>query len=1079
MRELKSIDDLETLQHRLRGRGDGDVPTIVIPAGTCGRASGASDIVRVAQREMLANGLTEKVRLRITGCHGFCQMEPSVLVEPRRTFYPKVGLDEMPRVVHAVARGEVLTDLLFVDSQTGQPVEKQDEVPFFRRQVRRLLALNEKVDPIRIYHYIEARGYAAFARVLTTDDPAWVVAEVKRSGLRGRGGAGFPTGLKWELLAGQPNGRGKFVVCNADEGDPGAYMDRSVLEGNPHSIIEGMLIGAYGTGATRGVVYVRNEYPLAIKHLVVALRQARELGLLGENILGTGFSFDVDIVRGAGAFVCGEETALIRSIEGKMGEPRQRPPFPVHKGIDGKPTAINNVETWGNVPLIFRLGAEEFARIGTEGNSGTKIFSLVGKIKNTGLVEVPMGMTIGQIVYDIGGGPVGKASIKAVQTGGPSGGCIPVERFDLPIDYDSLTEAGSIMGSGGMIVMDENTCMVDVARYFMNFLKDESCGKCFTCRKGTQRMYEILDDVSKGTGTLEQLNLLEEMAHAVKDTTMCGLGQTASNPVLSTLRYFRKEYERHVVDKRCDAFVCRDLVGAACQAACPLHTEAWRYVALLEKGKYEEAYQVIREANPFPSICARVCDRKCEQRCRLGTTGGEPVAVRALKRFITDRVDPWVYKPPRPVTVGGKRPRVAVVGAGPAGLSAAHYLSLGGYKVSVFEAEEEPGGMLISCIPGYRLPPSVVRKEIASLLDGNIALKCGTVLGRDFTIDDLFDDGFRAVFLAMGAHRSWRLGLAGEDLEGIYPSMEFLKAFNLRGEELAGGRVGVIGGGNSAVDAARMALRQENVESVILLYRRTSQEMPAFEEEVEAALEEGITLHTLVSPVRIRYIGAALEEGVKLETLVSPVRIYSKEGRLVGIECIRNSLGDVDSSGRRRPVPIPGTEFTISLNTLIVAIGERPDSDCLASMGLTLDKGGRPHVEPWTLSTDRPGVFAGGDLVTGPSTVVDAVAAGRKVAAAIDRYLRGKELREPPKVRLPEAFIEPAVLSDEEREEAARVTPPTLPVESRVRNFAEVELTLPVEDAKREARRCLRCDLAFTEPEHAEANRLSAEEKPE
>ena len=568
MAKLRSVRDFAALRDRLTARGEADTPTLVIPAGTCGLASGAGDIIRAAQGEILTSRLAEKLRLRITGCHGFCESEPAVLVEPRRTFYPKVGPKEMTRIVQAAARGEVLADLLLKDPETGTPLETQDEVPFFSKQVRRLLAWNEKIDPLRIHDYLAAGGYAAVVAALAERSPASVVEEVKRSGLRGRGGAGFPTGVKWELLAGQPNGRGKFLVCNADEGDPGAYMDRSVLEGNPHSIIEGMLIGAYGTGATRGVIYVRKEYPSAIRHLAIALGQARDLGLLGDDILGTGFSFDIDIIQGAGAFVCGEETALIRSIEGKVGEPRQRPPFPIQSGIDGKPTAINNVETWANIPLVFRLGAEAYAQVGTEGSTGTKIFSLVGKIKNTGLVEVPMGTRISDIVYEIGGGPAGKASIKAVQTGGPSGGCIPAERFDLPIDYDSLARAGSIMGSGGMIVMDENTCMVDVAKYFMGFLKDESCGKCLVCRKGTQRMWEILDDISAGRGTLEQLGLLEELACVVRDASMCGLGQTAANPVLSTLRYFRHEYERHIADKRCDAFVCRELTGAPCQAAC-------------------------------------------------------------------------------------------------------------------------------------------------------------------------------------------------------------------------------------------------------------------------------------------------------------------------------------------------------------------------------------------------------------------------------------------------------------------------------------------------------------------------------
>ncbi len=1076
MPQLTSVDQLNQLRSMLLDDLDESKPRIVVCAGTACQASGSSEIVRAAKRYIVEKRLLHDLTLRVTGCHGFCEMGPFVLTEPQQAFYAQVTPEDVPRILEALLGGDYVEDLLYCDPGTGKKYYNRDDIPFFKNQQRTILGRNQRIDPMRIYDYIAQGGYRALETVLSNGGPDRVVEEVKRSGLRGRGGAGFPTGLKWELLASQPHANGKFLVCNADEGDPGAYMDRSVLEGNPHSIIEGMIIGAYGTRATQGIVYVRNEYPLAIKHLTVALRQARQHGLLGQDILGTGFSFDIKLVRGAGAFVCGEETALIRSIEGKLGEPRQRPPFPIQKGINGKPTAINNVETWANIPPLFQMGAEKFARIGTSNNSGTKIFSLVGKIRNTGLVEVPMGITIKQIVYDIGGGPIGKAKIKAVQTGGPSGGCIPTERFDLPIDYDSLTEAGSIMGSGGMIVMDDNTCMVDVARYFMNFLKDESCGKCFTCRKGTQRMYEILDDISKGEGTLEQLNLLEELAHVVKDTTMCGLGQTAPNPVLSTLRYFRNEYQRHVVDKRCDAFVCRDLVGAPCQAACPLGTEAWRYVALLEKGEYQEAYRVIRKNNPLPSICARVCDRKCEQRCSLGTSGGESIAVRALKRFVTDGVDASLYSPSKVAGHRSSAAPVAVVGAGPAGLSAAHYLSLLGHKVTIFESEQEPGGMLISCIPAYRLPRDVLRKEVRSLLDENITLKCGQTLGPDMTIDDLFHDGFQAVFLAIGADKSWRLELEGENLEGAYSSMQFLKAFHLRGEELAGGHVGIIGGGNSAVDAARVAIRQENVQSVSLLYRRTGQEMPAYAEEVEAALEEGIKLETLVSPVKIRYIEAAVKEGIRVETWVSPVKIHARNGRLVGIQCIRNKLGDLDASGRRKPVPVPGTEFNLSLNTLIAAIGERPDSDCLAPMDIELDRGGRPYVDPATLQTNREGVFAGGDLVTGPNTVVDAIAAGRKAASVINRYLNGKELGEASAITLPEEFLQPAQVSDDELEGARRVEPGTLPAESRRKNFKEVELALTGEEARSEARRCLRCDLEFTRRHHEQAGCEAAKE---
>jgi NADH-quinone oxidoreductase subunit F len=592
MEKLKSIDDLKGLQERLIADRDLTIPTIVISAGTCGQASGANDLIRITKRELLARELTERIHLRITGCHGFCEMEPSLLIDPRGTFYPKIEPNDMVRIIEAVVGGKTLEDLLFVDPGTGEAVEKKNDIPFFKKQSRTILTRNEKVDPIRIYNYIENGGYSVLIEVLKQGNPEWVVKEIKASGLRGRGGAGFPTGLKWELLAGQPNGGGKLLVCNADEGDPGAYMDRSVLEGNPHSIIEGMIIGAYATGATQGVIYVRNEYPLAIKHLIIALRQARELGLLGENILGTQFSFDINLVRGAGAFVCGEETALIQSIEGKMGEPRQRPPFPVQKGIDGKPTAINNVETWANIPVIIERGALEFAKIGTKNNSGTKIFSLVGKIKNTGLVEVPMGITIEGIINGIGGGPVGKVKIKAVQTGGPSGGCIPARMFNLPIDYESLTEAGSTMGSGGMIVM-----------------KDESCGKCFTCRKGTQRMYEILDDISKGKGTQAHLDLLEELAHVVKDTAMCGLGQTAPNPVLSTLRYFHDEYVAHIKNNHCPAGVCKELITYSINENC---TGCMLCVKECPNGAISGKKKQLHAIDPNKCIKCGACNSVCK-----------------------------------------------------------------------------------------------------------------------------------------------------------------------------------------------------------------------------------------------------------------------------------------------------------------------------------------------------------------------------------------------------------------------------------------------------------------------------------
>ncbi|MBI4881406.1 MAG: FAD-dependent oxidoreductase [Planctomycetes bacterium] len=1048
MKRLENVAELHEFRLRVMSEANEKTqgPALVVCAGTGGQASGSNDIIRVIKRYILDHDLQEKVALRITGCQGFCEMDPFIVVEPGGHLYPKLRMADVPRVIESALRAEVDEELIYRQPDEDRAYASQDEIPFFKKQTRTILGDNQKLDPIRVLNYIERGGYAAAEKVFFRLDPAWIVEEVKRSGLRGRGGAGFPTGRKWELAraAVSPDGR-KYVVCNADEGDPGAYMDRSLLEGNPHAIIEGMLIAAAGIGATHGIIYVRSEYPLAVKHATIALRQARDLGLLGKSILGAGFDFDVEIVRGAGAFVCGEETALIKSVEGRRGEPRQRPPYPIAKGINGCPTCINNVETLANVPVIIVRGADEYAKVGTPGNTGTKIFSLVGKIRNTGLVEVPLGMTISEVVHDIGGGAPGGKRIKAVQTGGPSGGCIPARMFDLPIDYDSLVQAGSIMGSGGMIVMDEDTCMVDVAKYFMRFLKDESCGKCFTCRKGTQRMYEILDGISRGKATLDDLDLLGELAEVVRDTSMCGLGQSAANPVLSTLRYFRDEYVRHIVDKRCDAFVCKELVGAPCQASCPLGTEAWRYVAHIAAGDYEEAYRTIRVSNPFPSVCARVCHHPCEERCRAGTSGGDPIAVRALKRFVTDHVDPAAYVPERRTWQDGPAPRVAVVGAGPAGLAAAHELSLAGCQVTILESADRPGGMLTCAIPPYRLPRDVVEREIASLLDGNVTLRCDTALGRDFTVDELFAQGFQAVLLAIGAHRSKPLGLEHEEAAGIVPSIEFLKAYYVKGMRLARGRVGVVGGGNSAIDAARTALRFREVEKVTVLYRRTRKEMPAFAEEVEAAEREG----------------------VELRTLVSPVRVIAAAGRLSGLECLTNELGDTGPDGRRRPVPLPGTEHVVELDTLIVAISEEANVDSLEGeppAGIEVTRGRTVRVDTRSLATGRPAVFAAGDITTGPNTVVDAIAQGKRAAAAMLRFLRGDEPAPLPASSMPSAHVPPQEPPSGEPPSSARAHSPLAPAEWRIRNFAEVESTLSPQEAACEARRCLRCDLEFTKP---------------
>jgi len=558
--KLQSPQELEALRTKCRQSRDPAKPCIAVCAGSGCTASGAQDVLGALRKSLQRAGREDAVEIKSTGCHGFCEKGPVMIVWPERIFYNGVTAADAAEIVASATNGRGPVErLLYCDPASGERVLREEDVPFYRRQQRLLFGNNGKIDPKSIEDYLCAGGYAALTRVLTEFTPEQVIDSVKRSGLRGRGGAGFPTGRKWEVMREQP-GSPKYIICNADEGDPGAFMDRSLLEGNPQSVIEGMLIAAYALGAQEGYVYVRAEYPLAVEHLGVALAQAEEYGLLGENILGSGVNFRVHLVQGAGAFVCGEETALIASIQGRVGEPQPRPPYPAQKGLWGKPTVINNVKTWASIPVIINGGADWYAAIGTKGSKGTMVFSLVGKINNTGLVEVPMGVTLREMIFEIGGGiPRGK-QLKAVQVGGPSGGCIPTSLIDLPIDYEALTEAGSMMGSGGMVVMDEDTCMVDVARYFMEFLEEESCGKCFPCRKGTQRMREILERISRGEAAEEDLTLLEDLGWMVRETSLCGLGQTAPNPVLTTLRYFRDEYLAHVREKRCPAKVCKQLI---------------------------------------------------------------------------------------------------------------------------------------------------------------------------------------------------------------------------------------------------------------------------------------------------------------------------------------------------------------------------------------------------------------------------------------------------------------------------------------------------------------------------------------
>jgi NADH-quinone oxidoreductase subunit F len=1046
-----SPDELAATVERLRAARDPSRTAVIVSGGTCGFVAGAREVFQALAEEIERLNLGKCVDLKLTGCHGFCAQEVLVVVRrgEREIFYCRVKPQDAAELLDtSVLHDGLLERLLFqMPGGNGVRIADKNKIPFYAHQERRLLLNNNRIDPLSLDDYLSHGGYVALAKALATD-PCEVIGWIKQSGLRGRGGGGFPTGRKWELtrqntqaLSDADEGDVScYVVCNADEGDPGAFMDRSILEGNPHALLEGMAIGAWAisgdtSASCRGYIYVRNEYPLAIEHLQTAIAQARAAGLLGENILNTGFSFDLRIVRGAGAFVCGEETALIESIEDRIGEPRSKPPFPVVKGLWGMPTTLNNVKSWASAAIIVAQGPEYFASVGTEGSRGTAVFSLVGKVANTGLIEVPMGMTLGEIIHGIGGGSQSGKPIKAVQTGGPSGGCIPASMLDIPVDYESLTKAGTIMGSGGMIVMDETTCMVDTAKYFVHVGMEESCGKCTPCRDGLQHMHYILQKITDGRGEPGDIELLERIGRHIRELSFCGLGKTAANPVLSTIRYFRDEYEAHIRRKRCPAVVCRELISSPCQHLCPISAEAPAYIALIAQGRFQEAFESITKDNPLPNVCARVCHHPCESRCLARQSGGA-LAVRALKRFAVDYAIRSGSYPPPPKQPPAGEP-VAIVGSGPAGLMAGYYLAQSGYRATIFEALEAPGGTLAVGIPAYRLPRDLLAADIENIRRAGVEIRTGVRVGRDISFDDLARD-FKAVFIATGAHKSRKLGIPHEDAEGVLDSIEFLKRVNLHQSVAVGARVGVIGGGNAAVDAARVALRLKGCQSVQIIYRRTRAEMPAFSEEIDALVEEGAAM----------------------QLLAAPVEILVHDGKLTGVRCVRMELGAPDESGRCRPAPVSGSEFDIPLDTLLVAIGEDAEVTFLGGeSGIEISRRGTAIVGKETQATGRAGVFAGGDAVTGPDTVIAAMAAGKVAAEMIDKYLRGEALERHYEPVRPSQYVPPVAPASSDAASAERAAIPLLPVTARHDGFAEVELTLTEEQAIREASRCLRCDL--------------------
>ncbi|MGI5970983.1 MAG: NADH-quinone oxidoreductase subunit NuoF [Oscillospiraceae bacterium] len=1025
--KINGISDLNRIKEEYAQRMSQYRYQALVCGGT-GCVSANCAAVEKALREALdKHGIADQVKVIQRGCMGTCAVGPVVYVLPDETYYTELNPEKMAEIVEShFVNGKPINEYTFYDNTTKQHVPNIKEVAFFRDQVRIALRNCGLIDVRTINAYIARDGYFALANALQKGRD-YVIEEIKASGLRGRGGAGFPTGVKWEAGKNQKADQ-KYIICNADEGDPGAFMDRSIFEGDPHSVIEGMLLGGYAIGASKGYVYIRAEYPIAVERLRNAIDAAREVGLLGENIMGSGFDFDLEIRIGAGAFVCGEETALMNSVEGKRGEPRQKPPFPFESGLFGCPTIINNVETLANVPAIMLNGAAWFRSFGTEKSPGTKVFALSGKIVNTGLVEVPMGIPLGDILYKIGGGILNGKNFKAIQSGGPSGGCLTSSHLNTPVDYESLASVGSIMGSGGLIVMDEDTCMVDTARYFMDFIKDESCGKCVPCRIGTRRMLEILERITEGRGEEGDIELLEELAGTLKEAAMCGLGQTAANPILSTIRYFRDEYETHIHDKHCASGVCSSLYTSPCRNACPASVNVPGYMALVSAGRLMDAYRLIRQDNPFPAVCGRVCTHPCENHCRRGQVD-EPLAICSIKRFIGDYAlrDEFLIPEIKPLPATGKR--VAIIGAGPSGLSCAFYLAHLGHEVHVYEAESVAGGVLYWGIPEYRLPKAVLAKEIKAIENAGVKIHLNTRVGTDISVDTLHAEN-DAIYISVGTQKSRLLGIPGEDLPGVESGLGFLRRVGLNIDRSVPERLVVLGGGSTAMDVARTAVRL-GAKEVSVVYRRSEDQMPAGADEVEEAKEEG----------------------VRIITMAAPLEVLEKDGKVAGIRLERTQLGKYGKDGRREAVAVPGDTFEIECDGVVTAVNQEIDARGL-KVANALPDSPSLIIDRFTSKTGTDGIFAGGDASPwGAKVVISAIADGKRAASNIDIYLGGTgELNKGEEIDIP-VIEDTEVVTPHGRFPISMLT-----ADQRRDNFCEVVCGFHRLDAMAESLRCLHCD---------------------
>jgi len=1000
MTDIRSLADLEGIKKQYQEELSNYTHQVLVCGGSGCSSPQCGEVKSALEKLVSDNQMQKQIAVIETGCMGLCAVGPVMVVMPDEVLYTEVNVEKVAEIFEShIQQGNIKEEYTFFDQTLDQHVTQLSEIAFLRDQSRKTLKNCGKIDPSFIEAYIAQDGYLAVVQLLEGKNENKTTQESA------------------EMTP-------KFIVCNANLGDPKVKIDMNILEGDPHSVIEGMILTGYAMGANTGYIYIDTAYEPAIVRLEAAIGQAQTAGLLGKKILNTAFDFDLIIRRGAPVYMCGEETALLASLEGKRSEPKQKPPFPLEQGLFGRPTIVHPVESFARIPQAFRKQPLNFQYQEMQ-DGGTRVLVLEGNIVNKGMVEVSAGMSLGDIVYKIGGGiPCGKA-LKALQIG-PTGGCIPKQFLNTALDEQLLSGGGGMQGSSRFTVIDEDCCIVDQAKKLMEFIQDQSCGKCLPCRVGTQRLLDILERITKGEGQQGDIELLEELGDSIGQSSFCVLGQTAPHFILSSIRYFREEYEEHIQDKHCRAGVCADLFVSPCQNACPAEINVPGHMALISEGKYADAYSLIKLENPFPAVCGRICTRPCESKCRRGQLD-EPIAIADLKRFVADRAFEQGVNAGKDTVLPLNGKSIGIIGAGPSGLTCAYYLARLGYAVDVYEAHALAGGVLAYGIPEYRLPNDILAQEIELIKQVGVNIHLNTEIGNHITLTALREK-HDALYIATGSQVSNKMKITGEELPGVFLGLDFLRDVNLGREVQVGKTVAVIGGGNTALDAARTALRMG--ASVKLLYRRTVEDMPADPREVQEAIEEGIEIIPLAAPVKV--IG---------------------KDRVEAIECVRMELGLFDSGGRRKPIIKEGSNYTIQVDTVIPAVSQTSD--------LSFMKDSDVHTTQWetvitdqkTRMTNMDGVFAGGDVARGADVAIWAIADGKKAAVEIDLFLGGKGvLNKGVDVAFSPASEEDDLL-DHERYEMEILAP-----ETRKKSFVEIGKGYHKLKAIAESMRCLRCD---------------------